>query len=298
MKRALLAGLMSLSFLASARAEYWTPQDRDGTKALQIQDVGVFVSYTGFSSAPVIIEGSSIAVYGVLTTTKANGSESQQAWVELRATAAVANAAPTAFATQELLVPPLVVSSTTRNTLYVFNPPRIAVGGLEINTSSGMVGAAVFYRHLATTTVDDFWIPRDFGGDKTFDPSFYGIKAASEVVSGAAANSVGSEGFDFTTAELQVANTPGLLYDIVAGTGNPANYVVFEDSNSTIGPDVADFLPPLFYNTFADSFSPYSKNSVVTFPWPLIFQNGLTQQRTVSAPDRFRIGVRPRRALR
>lgn len=291
MKR-LLFSLFFLSSVSLVHANFQLPLDRDGIPAEDISSVGVEVFTIRYSSAASLVSGSTIAVYGVMTGTKTAESVGVQSFVELRAT-------NTANTTTELLVPAIEFSSTTRNSFVWFDPPIICPEGLSVNISTvADAQASVFVRYLSTNTSADYWIPRDDRGLKAHNPQFYGVKVASTVVTGAAANTLGTEGYDRTTGELIVDDERGLLYGVMPSSGPSTSYVVFEDTASVIG-DTADFIPPLFYRSsvYVDDTNGVTGNKPFYFKYPLIYVNGLSQRRDTTA-DRFRIFVRPLRKLR
>lgn len=290
--RKILALFFFLSCATYVSANFQLPMDRDGVDAETLSSVGVEVFSVRYSSAASLISGSTIAVYGVMTSTKSGESVGVQSFVELRST-------NTANLTSELLVPPIEFSSTTRNSFVWFSPPVISPVGVSVNISTvGDAFASVFYRYLSTGTSPDFWIPRDDRGHKAHNPDFFGVKVATQVIAGGAADGVGTEGFDRTSDELLVSGERGLLYGVFPSTGPTTSYVVFEDTGSVLG-NTADFLPPLFYRStvYENDTNGVTGNRPFYFKYPLIFVNGLTQQRNSTA-DRFRVFVRPLRRLR
>ena len=333
MKKALLF----LSFMLSAgtlfAGNFWgdfkVPVDRRGVKALNVEDTGVFVASVMNSSVPhyltnylfvangsATVTGSSIAVFGVLTST-AGDNFFKAPYVELRST-------NTANTTSELLFPPVVVTSASRNTFVQFTPPIIANDGLSVNIvfdTPTVTSVSIFYRYLSTNVVEDFIIPKDNNNVPAIGGAdFYGVAAASEAHPGGTHNDgvndgEGMDGLDYTSSERVVLarssptesyNTPGLFYGMVVGTasvGAVRSFAVFRDSVSTGGINEADrLIVPLFYNTFnledalwtIGNFPKFSTAhlKVIRFPWPIIFRRGLTQQRSV-ATDTARIFVRP-----
>ncbi len=296
MKKILSSLLLLFSIVTISQAEFEIPRDRDGAEAINLQSVGVNVLTVSYSSAASIVRGSSIAVYGVMTGTKtiSGATSGIQAFVQLRSS-------NTATVTGELLVPPIEFSSSTRNTFVWFDPPVVAPDGLSINISTvADAQASVFYRFLATGTLENFWIPTDNRGNKAQNPQFYGVKAASSVIAGATADTLGTEGLDMNTDELVIDDRTGLLYGVFPSTGPTTSYVVFEDSGTaTTTPDLADFIPPFFYRTaiFIDTTHGTSGNQPFYFKYPLIYTLGLTQNRD-SNVDRFRVFTKPRSNLR
>ena len=205
---------------------------------------------------------------------------------------------------RELLIPELRFSSTTRNTFYVFEPPIISPDGFSANITTSAGFASVFYRYLATTTPEDVWVPYDMRNQKALSAQFYGVKAASVVVAGAAAAAgVGALAADFVTVEKVYMSTgPTLLYGMIASTGvaNAATaFVVFRSTNVTGTGNTHMLLPPILYHTFNgnDESEMDWKTKIIRFPWPLYFSGGLTVQ-TPTALHRIRPMVRPARKLR
>ena len=322
MKKALAILFGSLMLSAGtlfAASGYWgdfkVPTDRAGVAAQNINECGVYPASVRYSSQPfLLVSGSSIAVYGVLTSTKSVASLGVNAFVQLRST-------NTANLLSELLVPPIAFSSDTQNTLIEYDPPIICLDGLSVNittVSDAMV--TVFYRYLSTTNEQDYWIPYDKNGVKAHNPSFYGIRAASGATAGGTAlDGIGHDGLDFTALEKMVlnastyqatSNTPGLLIGVVAGShtvNQIADYVVFRDTG-TIGEtsDSTIMLPPIFYNNFnlEDALlnigaiaKSVSSSQVIKLPWPVIYSKGLSQKRSASTQT-FRVMTRPSDRLR
>ena len=256
-----------------------TPWDLDGVKAQSLWDTGVEVFYASHSATPQLVSGSSIAVLGVLTSTAGFGIETG-AFVELRAT-------NTANSSSELLVPAIQFSSTTRNTFVVYDVPPIANTGLSINLTSKTIGdAAVFYVHLATNVNFQFRIPYDSAGIKTFNPALHGVSVSSGNAGNLVNNGLGTEVFDYSTAEKLVTySSTGVTrrtfyYGLSASTGAAGDYVVIRDTHTT-GSSVGanKLLPAIFHNvtTFED-INNYSKPKNFYFPWPIAATRGLTVQ--------------------
>ena len=291
MKKSWLSIIIALSLCAVAEAGFVVPRDRDGLPAGSVYDTGVEVVTLRQTLNASVITGSSVAIYGVMTSTPrvVDGRE----FVEIRST-------NMAGIGSELLLPPIAFTSTTRNTLIVFNPPVLAPAGFSVNLTSAQGWASVFYRHIATATSPNFFIPYDNTGMKAYDGAqWYGVQAASEVVPGAAAqysaSAVGTESLDFDSTEKCVATTRGLFYGVMASTGDASNYAIFRDTNGATG---NYFLPPLFYNSMdRDNEGITAVTRVFYFPWPVIYTIGLSVERNVGT-DRFRVFTRPLSSLR
>lgn len=334
---------MSSLALANTSHDFTLPTDIDGELPIFVKEIGVYAytssqtqgmaqlitgatqSYPNGSPAqgPASV-GSTIAVYGILTSTLSVPDAVGQAFVLLRAT-------NTANNSSELLCPPIVLASTVSNTLVIFDPPLIAADGLSVTVSSGR--ATIFYRYLSTNTADNVRIPLDNSqGHKAHDSGWYGVKASSEAGPGGIAESagrLGSESLDLHTNEMFVnfisttatAGGSGTsmsgpvqsrtqLFGWVAGTGSATNYITFKDTYSTgSGSESSnDLIVPIFYNTLTyDTAYQYNigvlafRNKVFSFPWPIIARNGLTQRRfavPAAALDRFRVLVKPAGRLR
>lgn len=295
MKKVFLSVLMILGWLGigqCSEGDFFNPRDQDGEYAQDLSVVGVRVYFASATTTAFLIPGSSIAIHGVLTSTRALATENT--YLFLRAT----NTANTSSA---LLVPPIEFSSTTRNTFVVFTPPIISPLSVSVNIATGSAStAAVFYRYLATASyvAEDFEIPIDANGKKSNMADFYGVKAATVVTPGAADGGDGTFQ-DFNSNNLQLATVPSLFYGVVVGTTLAStSYAVFYDTASTIGTPTKMFIPPLFYGTFNyEDITLGNKVKTVYFPWPLITANGLTVQNSV-ATNRFRTYTRPRKSVR
>lgn len=286
------------------------PIDKDGVVAGSIRDIGV-LTYTATNTATFLISGATvsspandvtgttIAVHGVLTSTAPRGIMTSPAFVELRAT-------DTANTSSELLVPPLIFSSGTYNTLYIFNPPLLVPENLSVTLTSAGTVATIFYNYLSTAgTTGDFWIPRDdASGAKAYDPNFYGVRAASNSYAGGAeGDRSGTETFDFTSDEKLVGESttvsrglaaPSHFWGWCASTGAPDTFLLFRDTNTT-GSGAPDnlLLPPIFPRAgpFISSLSGNADNSLQSpcfqFPWPINTRYGLSMDMSVSS-ERFR----------
>lgn len=341
--KTLLTALFFVSSACGMAQAYQLPLDRDGSPALNVQDVGVYVwlstsevpwlitGSTRLASQGVIAGGSTIAVFGVLTSTF-SGDLAAPAFVELRAT-------NTANTTSELLVPaiPIGVSSTTtgqngvpKNNFVEFNPPIIAYDSLSVNISSGLgpligyrFSAAVFYRYLATNGPEDVWYPDDDRGQKTLGgASLYGVKSSTGGTFGATGDRQGTEALDLTvgpqfvmTSSVPVDQSPIMLYGWSASSGNTFNYFQVDDAtgtnNYTQGPSLQssfNFLPAIYPRTFGTNFNGYlwlSPNTAqaiynwsgFNFPWPIVARRGLRFTASTLS-ERFRLHTRNRRALR
>lgn len=269
--------------------DFRVPMDREGKRADTIKDSYVRVASVRYTTtATMLVRGATIQIYGVLTSTLPLGSI--YAGVELRST-------NTANTSSELLVPPLRISTEIRNTMYVFDPPILCPEGLSVNLTSAGTVASIFYNFSSTRTRADFFIPYDMDNIKA-SSDFYGVKVASNVAAGSAADVIGTESLDNTVGEKVIATTRGLWYGVMGGTvTNKDSYIVVEDSASVLGNPV-DFLPPFFYKTYnLDGQSDGAKNQIVKFPWPLLFENGLNVANN-SDNDRIRMFTRPARSLR
>lgn len=334
--------------LPSLASAFKLPMDRDGELATTITDVGVKVYYSTGTESPYLItggtsafadgsglKGSSVAIYGILTSTPQGTSlavaYTLPGYVFLRAT-------DTANNTSELLVPPinigLFLSSAVGNSpdgtqtvspanqLIVFDPPIIAQDNVSVSASTSASGGltvsnkwafSVFYRILNTGTPEDIWFPTDDSqGHKTHDASFYGVKPSSVSTAGGTSNdTLGTEGWDYTSAKrninytstasnLSSENTPMLLYGFGASSGTATGFFVCFDSNSALGTHVLNFLPPIYPRTFQKSYFNGASMVSYSFPWPIQAQNGLVCQVQASGTtlDRVRLYTRPKRALR
>lgn len=304
MKKVLLSLLFCVSLVQFAKSEsgdFYSPRDRDGAYAEGLDLVGVYVFTSSFTTTPIMaVKTSTLAIYGVLTGTRAIAAE--QAFVSLRCT-------DTANTSSELIVPPIMFSSTTRNTFIEFKPPIVCAKGLSVDTSSNTVIASVFYRSLVTNTTEDFYIPDGATDIKTKSAQFFGVAVASEVaVGGVDADKVGADVLDFTTGRMLLRGTtvfasPSLLYGIISGTTTSTistMYETFQDTGSTVNSGTLPFaLPPLYYTTmtFEDALQSGDKTKSWFFPWPVIFNQGIVAQNSVST-NRLRVLTRPRRSTR
>lgn len=317
-KKALIT--LTLVLLAAGNAysfgdysDYRVPTDRAGVKARNLASCGVYTATIINSSQTfLLVSGTSIAVYGVLTGTDVAPTDGVDSWVELRAT-------DTANVTTELLVPPIAITSTSRNTFIVYDPPVIAQKGLSVNIATTPASVTVFFRYLSTNVAQDFAIPWDKDGGKVYNPAFYGVVPASNSTAGGVALGVGIDSLDYSAAELPVLtyssatitiNTPGLLYGMIVGSAPItafANYVVLKDTTSVAGAGGDNnLMVPIFYNTFnlSDALGLVYGNGIgnptskyIKFPWPIVFNYGLTQKRSAST-EMFRILVKPLQRLR
>lgn len=270
--------------------DFRVPLDRDGKKAQSIKDAYVRVVSTGYTTnQTILLRGASIAIYGVLTSTKPAASD--YAGVELRYSST--SGQPTSG---ELLVPPLSISTETRNTFYHFDPPIVCPGNLAVTLSSGGTFVSIFYNFLATSTKADFWNPYDMDNVKA-NSDFYGVKAASESAQ-ITADIIGTEALDNTTGEKIVIPSRALFYGLMGGTVTTrSSFLVFEDTASVLG-DPQNIFPPLFYKSFnVEDTNDLGKNTVVKFPWPILFRNGVGVTNS-SADERIRVFVRSARSLR
>lgn len=330
MRKVILTGLC----LVFSTASIWAvrpPNDRDGVSPLSVQQFGVRVHFTSRTMLPSVVTGSSIAIHGVLTSTPAiedsHTITTNMQFVTIRAT-------NTANRTSELLVPSILLSSAGRNTFVVYDPPIVAQKGFSVAHSSEGISSAVFYTYLATTTEVEYWIPREDKGEKMFDTSLYGVKAAKQSIPGAAAaDGAGTEALDYTVSEVLVTGSSasitnilywkgttttlrgeeGLWYGWSAGTGSVANFMVTQDSatatgdptNGLSGPTY--YLPEIFYNMLTTDRAEKGLRGTSNFswPWPLRYEDGLTINRgihytdgTTVTSDSFRAYTRPRGSLR
>lgn len=297
--------LLSLFLLLTATGvghayDFTNPMDRDGYVPPDLQQIGVSALPLAYSTNPVGVQGATVAVYGVLTSSMPTGSEASTGTYCLIYSSNTPN-----FGTgKELLVPELRFSSNTRNTLYVFDPPVISPDGFSANITSAAGFATVFYRFLATNTPEDVWVPFDQRDQKAPSPQFYGVKAASNVVSGTVATvSAGTQVLDFTTTEKVYATDRQLLYGMTASSGTAnlmTEFAVFRSTNIT-GSTWGTFmiLPPILYQSFNGGDDAVSnwKTKVIRFPWPIIFPGGITVQ-LPGGFERFRPSARPARGLR
>jgi len=277
----------------------------------------------------MVVTGAEIAVYGVLTSsgptdddlgTDANSS------VELRST-------NTANRTSELLVPP-IVTTTTANTFIVYDPPVIAKDGLCLRNSTSAIMSAVFYRLLASTqnTWADVRIPMDdYQQKKVHDSGLYGVNVATTVIAGGiAGDGSGSEQLDMSEAELLVSGSSasitsilqrhdrvpstepstttlrgerGLWYGWSAGSGTSTNYLIVSDTATATG-NAKYMLPPIFYRQMTLALwnlGSGANHLAVNFkwPWPVIYEYGLlTQRECGDTLDTFRIYRKPAKKLR
>lgn len=306
--------IVSVLFLSSQLYAFKVPVDKDGEIAQSIRDIGVRV-YTTTTTVPFLITGgtvsipngaatgSSIAVLGVLTSS-APGTLTSPSFLEMRAT-------NTANSTTELLNVPLMLQSTSYNSLYIFNPPLVAAENLSVNmTSSGIT--SIFYSFLSTNGIDSdlTFIPIDeYQGLKVHDSSLYGVKVGTPpTYAGLAANDrSGSEVMDFTVDEklmVESTSTPNLahVYGWCASSGAAGSFLIFRDTNTTgslVNTNL--FLPPIFprmgpLSGFGGNIE-FSQSTCYSFPWPLNTRTGLSIQANV-ATERFRIFRRNKRTLR
>lgn len=297
--------LLLLALIPTSIWGFRLPLDRDGVSAESIDDVGVRVFTTTHSIAASGVSGSSIALFGVLTATLPAGVAVNGAWIEIRSS-------DTFNRSSELILPPIMVTSTTRNTFVVFNPPVVVPTRMSVNVRTlatdivtNTVITSFFYRFLATSTNENVWIPLDtFQGKKVHTSDLYGVSAATDNRPGNAAdNGIGADNFDFTSDERLFTSTDvskGFLYGWVASTGTSGSYIVFKDTTGAGTTVTSSFLlPPIFYNTlnYSTEENPESQTKPFTFPWPIIFERGLSAQRSVST-DRFRVFIRDANALR
>lgn len=339
--------LMALFFTASALKlgnAFQLPMDRDGADALTVQDVGVDV-FLSTSEVPWLINGatqtlaadgtimggSSIAVYGILTSTF-SGDASAYAYVELRAT-------NTANSVSELLVPPIAVGITTSttgslhwpiNNLVVFNPPIVAADNLCVRISSALgplttyrYNAAIFYRYLATNAPEDVWIPTDsrMGMKVVGGASFYGVKSASNTFGNNVSDDrEGTEELDFDSGPdfIQTSSVPAnqsmiLLYGWAASSGSVSSWFDVDEATGIgdyrVIPNVVTSsftaLPKVYPRTFNSGYiwnTPILSYSVPTsqefsFPWPIRMRKGLRFWESASN-ERFRLRTRNAKALR
>ena len=323
MKKILLSIVGVCLFAVTSAFAFKLPQDDEGSMPQSIQDIGVKVLTVGHATTSGSVRGSSVAIYGVMTSTGVDSALSS--FVLIRSTnfhPAVSGFNATNNS-GELLVPEIVVATTTRNTFLEFDPPIICPSGFEVQVTTPRVIVAVFYQYMSTVGAggnrDRYLIPRDdYQRQKVYSASLYGVKVASVVTPGATAGDAsGTENYDATSSEVVVyGSTPtswccvgdstitindgevrGFLYGFMASTGSVTNYVVFRDTNST-GNAAYNFLPPIFYNALSDEDINYGgrKNANFRFPWPVIFERGLTQTRD-QADDKFRIFAKPAEKL-
>lgn len=301
MKKSFLLALFLLLTPTLAKAyDFLNPMDRDGFVLNDLDQLGVRVLPLAYSTNPFVIQGATVAIYGVLTSTMPHGSEASTGTYCL----IYASNTATFGTSQELLIPELRFSTTTRNTLYVFDPPIISPDGFSANITSAMAFASVFYRYLATITPEDIWIPYDQRNQKAMSVQFYGVKAASNVVSGASrVTSAGTQVQDFVTTEKVIASTgPTLLYGLVASTGvanSGTAWVIYRSTNVTATGASLMILPPVFYHTFngGDDVISNWRTKTIRFPWPIYCPSGLTEERGTDQ-ERFRTLIRPARGLR
>lgn len=290
-KKIILAFLAALAYSSlSFASDFRKPYDNDGVKPKSIDESFVLVVSTGYTTtASMLINGATIQIHGVLTSTLPAGSGGAD--VRLRST-------NTANTSSELLVPPLRLSSETRNTFYVFDPPILCPVGLSVELSSAGIFASIFYTYSATSTNANFLIPLDMDGAKS-EPSMYGVQVASRVFAGATAdNSQQAEALDYTTAERIVIAERAFLYGFM-GSSNAVStsFLLVEDTGSALG-NPQDIFPPLFYNTLSDAdvISGW-RTPMFKFPWPVLLRNGIGVTNS-TAGERLRVFARPARRLR
>lgn len=331
------------------------PLDRDGQAAFNVQDVGVYV-FLSTSEVPWLLNGSSqnipagaaigtvspiggssIAIYGILTSTF-SGDAASYAYVELRST-------NTANKTSELLVPPIAVgvsTSTTgslhvaKNNFVVFDPPIVSADQVSVNISSALgaltlyrYSAAIFYRYLSTNQPESLWIPNDdFQGVKAIGgASLYGVRTSTGGIGSLANDRLGTETLDFNAgpAFVQTSSIPAnqghvMLYGWSASSGSSAssfkiddstglgNYPLINAGTTVVVFSSSSFLPDIYPRTFGPTFDNYIWNTPIaavnipvsfefSFPWPIIARQGLRFTAN-TATERFRLKSRNRRALR
>lgn len=295
-----LLTLFSFSFVSSTCYSFYVPQDVTGNAALNISNIGVYMHHTSMTATPfyviqgdtTTVVGSTYAIYGVITATKPFNAGAPQSYVRIRATNTINTAT-------ELLCPDVILTSTTRNTFKIFFPPIIGWGGFSVEHNTPTFSSTVFYRWLSSAT-ENVNFPRDeYSGNPTYDPNFYGVKVASIVpIGGAADDGLGTEGMDFTSDERLMETSRSHMFGWSAGSGSLINYAVYEDTGSSVGNPI-DILPPIFYNTMTYEDTQTSESvKNFSFPWPLIFRNGINIARTLDTRDRFRNFSRPTRSLR
>lgn len=301
------AVLFCLAFVPTSLFGFQVPLDRDGVAFETLDDMGVKVFTTSMSnvaSSPFMaaiptasVTGSSIALYGVLTSTLPTGRVAGDVFVQIRSS-------DTLNETSELLIPEIPVSSTTENTFIVFNPPIVvpirmvvSIRSVSIDITSDTVPVSYFYNYLTTSAPrNPNWIPLDeYSGRKVHNKSFYGVQVATQVVPGNGVNNgIGTDALDNTADERILTSTSVLtktmLYGWIAGTGTVTNYVVFEDTEgvSATTPAIPTIVP-IFYN--AEPFNPNAvewKTKAYSFPWPIVFERGLTVRRNATT-DQFRV---------
>lgn len=290
MKRGLflfyLTAIISVSLCYGG--DFRVPLDNDGVKARNMDESFVRIISTGYTTvASMLLRGAAIQIYGVLTSTRPAGSE--EAHVFLRST-------DTANTSSELLVPPLNISSETRNSFYVFDPPILCPTGLSVNLSSAGTFVSIFYNYAATSTASNYLIPRDMDGIKA-SPDMYGVQVASRVSAGDSADdNLGADAFDNSTTERLVIGERAFFYGVMGTSSSGNNFLIVEDTGSTLG-DPQNIFPHLFYGTFnyENTVTP-SLTPIVTFPWAILMQNGISV--TPSESERLRIFARPARRLR
>src|SRR3990167_2142809 len=111
MKKAFLFLFSLLAFFAVGElraGDFLVPKDRDGIKATNIQEVGVYAFMVDKTTdAKILMPGSTLQIYGVLTSTRGDNDTQLRESVFLRST-------NTANITSELLVPPIPISTSTR----------------------------------------------------------------------------------------------------------------------------------------------------------------------------------------
>ena len=298
MKKQALFLLLCLLSVGNAYA-FDPPLDNDSARPIDIKNVGVKVLTVGHTVSSGFVRGSSVAIYGVLTSTARPGVGS---FAMIRSTDLAT--AGTAFILTpnigELLVPMINIASTTRNTFIEFNPPIIAPEGFSLEVSSIGTMASVFYQFLSTGDRQRYIIPRDNrDGAKTYSMSLVGLKVSSTVTPGAGrGDGLGTETLDETSAAQDVDGSTSVkrmfVYGWMASSGANTNFIVLEDTETAIT-DVEDYLPSIFYNamTMEHALSDASTQSKVWyFPWPVIFERGIRQRRN-QANDSFRLFTRP-----
>lgn len=294
MKRILFTFLF-LGFVSSVYS-FQVPLDRRGKQAQSIYDAGVLTFTTSMTVTdgvvPRIVKGSTIAVFGIITSTLGTGSAISHVFVELRAT-------DTANRTSELLVPPLAISSTTRNTFHIFDPPILAVSGVSIFVNTPTARVTLLYTHVATNNAGTFSIPLDSQqGNSISNRHFYGVQVSSESMFGDAANNrVGAESLDYNSDEMLVSTgSRYLITGFHPSTGALGNYVTIRDDFAT-GNINNLLVVPIFYNTVYENNNGAIGGRPFTFPFPIVAENGVTVQ-TNTNDDRFRLFIKDLRSLR
>lgn len=319
---------ISLVLLATQSSTWaFQPQrDEDGTTPFSVENFGVSVLYSSYSTVATVMTFSTAAnvikstyvIHGVITSTAPTGATSgvSQTWVELRAT-------NTRTGSSELLYPKIFAASTTANTFVVFKPPLLAPLGFSLRNSSSEMCSAVFFTMISSADpiTQDYIIPVNDYGEKAFSHSVYGTKVASEVIAGATANTVGTEALDYIVARTLVSvssvsaqnnlywngatttvrGEKGFWYGWAAGTGSVTAFFIVRDTGTILGTP-EPMMPPIFYRTLSINNAGISYNlqtSQFNWPWPVRYNNGITIERSPSTNrDEFRMFRRNRLALR